>query len=225
MNEIKVHHQDGLIYFDRFRIAELMLLKSESSSNEYLLIIDIQSYDYVRSGEEVAELEKKFKVKLNKELRYVGVTLELFCDLDPAAGLDAFVLAPENDGDGPSLYFGWHVPLSNNRLKLKKEDGAYNVYWTATADDVEYYDDRARDNKVVINCRLNLFVFENKLEYQQHEKLKSKRRQTYFSVLRSLSGQAIEGDTIDIGEAASMNMTGAGQCGFAWELALKNNPA
>lgn len=220
MQYIKVYHQDGLIYFDRFRVAELMLIKVENAKNSYQLIIDIQSFDYKHSDDEIKELEQRFNIKINNELDYVWVTLEEIT-LNAVDELNDLTITAEAS-EGKFLYFGWHIPLFDNLIKFSKGLTNYNLSWTAMSNDVNYYDEQAKGNKVEIDCELNLLVFDNNEEYQKHEKLKILQRDNYFSILDSLAADAIQvQNTFDISGILSQNLTKLKQNELAWKLAIE----
>jgi hypothetical protein len=56
-----------------------------------------------------------------------------------------------------NLYFFDHCEPNDNVIKLSKLAGdEYLVEWTCTASDVDYYDARAQDNRIVVRCRATL---------------------------------------------------------------------
>jgi hypothetical protein len=61
---------------------------------------------------------------------------------------------PEKDAHWTNLYFGEHFETNANIIKLTRAaDGSYQVNWTCSSDDVDYYDSRAKDNAIEINGR------------------------------------------------------------------------
>jgi hypothetical protein len=221
MQDIKVYHQDGLIYFDNFRVTELILVNRDK--DEYKLILDIQSFDYPHNKEKIFDLESRFKTKINTDINYVWVTLEELCNLKTIDDLHGFAINDASDND-KFLYFGWHIGLFNNAIQFKKSEQGYCIIWTATSGDVNYYDNRANENKVEINCDLNLFVFPNEDEHQKHITLKNRQREIYFSILRSLLGQAIPGqDNYDISEVSKRDLSEFEMNKYAWDFAIQND--
>src|SRR5690606_14184442 len=144
---------------------ELLLLKREDNGSEYLLIIDIQTYDYFHSESDIVVLAQKFPEKIINQFNYVWVRFEEFCDLLSLDDLDGFELEME-DSEDKYLYFDHrHVFLYNNKLKLERIADTYRVVWEATSDNS---DERAIENKVEISCAVDLFVFRSKEEWQKH---------------------------------------------------------
>lgn len=187
MNEIKVYNQDGLIYFDNFRIKELILLKNQENDTEYLVMIDIQTYDYCHTESDITVLEQKFHQRIHNQLNYVWIKFEEFCDLKALKDLDSYEFEIEENED-KYLYFGSHVFLSHNRLKIERNRKSYRIAWEATSDDAIYYDAQTKENSVEINCDVDLYVFNSKEDWQKHDKLRNRQRDCYFDILNQLQG-------------------------------------
>lgn len=225
MNEVKVNNQDGLIYFNNFRVRELILLKSEGEEDEYRMIVDIQSYDYPHSQQELDEFERKFEQKVNNQLDYVWVKFEELCNLDSIDELNGLELGIEDCKD-KYLYFGWHTPLYNNKLVITKSQNTYLLSWGATSDDAVYYDERATENKVQINCELDLYLFKSEEDWQKHDKLRNKQRDYYFAILNQLNGRSeLNKDELDLSEISNefneRQKNERQKQELAWEIAKK----
>jgi hypothetical protein len=53
-----------------------------------------------------------------------------------------------------NLYFGEHFQPDNSRIRVTRlPDDAYLVEWACTGEDVDYYDKRAKDNKIIVTAR------------------------------------------------------------------------
>jgi len=158
MQYIKIFHQDGLIYFDKIRVADLVLLRMEEE-NRYLLTIDIATFEGTYSAEEIAAIELEQKAKLNpSHTEYAHAVYEDYVELAFPDELDGLEINTE-DSDEKRIYFGWNVPLHNNRLMFRKNGSAIHLCWTASADDAFYFHEKAKDSAVDIQCSLNVYVF------------------------------------------------------------------
>jgi hypothetical protein len=228
MNYIKIFHQDGLIYFDKFQVAELILLKIEDP-NKCLLMVDVQCFDAIKTESEKQELEKELQFKINTEALFYDFaffTIDEYIDLPTIDELNDLTINPINqeNGDPPAyIYLGWHIGCYENEVKFWKKDNTWFMQWVGLADDINYYDERAKKNKVEARVKLEIFIFETKEDFQTHERKKEQTIAMYYSILRNMLGQAIpQKDNIDIILPRVSTWTALQKSDYAWKLAIEH---
>jgi len=210
MQHIKIFHQDGLIYFDKFRVADLVLLKTEEE-NRYLLTIDINTFEGVYSTDEVTAIEKRFDTRLNPaQMEFANAVYEDYVELSSPDDIDGLEIAKE-DSNEKYLYFHWHVFLRNNRLSFKKIGPTVQLHWTAIGEDaIHQYSGQAKDNAVDIVCELNFYVFTID-EWKAFAKTGSDRKEKHYHLLRT-----------EITRETHPHLTELGRAQRAWELAIQS---
>lgn len=211
MQYIKIFHQNGLIYFDQIRVAELVLLRTEEE-NKYLLTIDVSSFEGFYNDREKAALEKQLGVTLQvpEEMEYVKAAYQEYIMLASPDDLDGVEIY-EEDNQEKYLYFGWHVLLGKNTLTFKKTGDVVRLHWTATGPDALYneFDERAKENTVEIVCDLNFYV-QTIDEWKAFAKVGADRQDRFFDLLRT-----------EITEAAYPELSEFERVQKAWELAKR----
>ena len=59
----------------------------------------------------------------------------------------------EKEDNVSRIYIGQHQPLNENTIFLEKiNSNSYKLSWYSEAPDFNYYDERARNNKLELNC-------------------------------------------------------------------------
>ena len=59
----------------------------------------------------------------------------------------------EKEDNISRIYIGQHQPLNENIISLEKiNSNSYKLSWSSEAPDFNYYDERARNNKLELNC-------------------------------------------------------------------------
>jgi hypothetical protein len=221
MQEVRIYHQDELYYFNQFRISDLILVKQEGYEIKYLLILDMQSYDFFYSEDEITNLEERFKTKVNNEENRIWVTLKQFCELESIDEIDELIIEAK-DCEGKLLFFGGQIDyilLFNNIIKFSKNNSTVHVNWAASSEDPQFAYEDARPYKVEMNFNLNLTVF-NEQEYLKTEKQKNEVRDIYFGILRKFNGQGFPDENFDYLNAISFdNISELEKSKLAWKIA------
>ncbi len=207
MQHLKIFHQDGLIYFDKFRVADLVLLKTEDE-NKYLLTIDINTFEGEHSADEVTAIEKQFDTRLNPaQMEFANAVYEDYVELASPDDIDGLRIAKE-DSNEKYLYFHWHVFLRNNHLTFRKTGSIVQLHWTATGDDaIHQHSEQAKDNAVEIVCELNFYVFTID-EWKAFAKTGTDRKHRHDHLLRT-----------EITAETHPHLSDLGRAQKAWELA------
>jgi hypothetical protein len=209
MQFIKIFHQNGLIYFDQIRTAELVLLRTDEE-NKYLMTIEIRSFEGYYNDREKVALEKQLATALQvpEEMEYVVAAYQEYITLASPDDLDGVEIYDE-DNQEKYLYFGWHVQLGNNRLTFKKTGNVVRLHWTSTGPDALYneFDKRKKENAVEIVCDLNFYV-QTIEEWQEFAKAGQARLDKFYKIRRW-----------DITEAAHPTLSEFERNRKAWELA------
>lgn len=209
MPSIKIFHQDGLIYFDQLRVADLVLLRTDEE-NKYLLTIDIASFQGLYNDREKAALEKQLGTPLQvpAEMEYIHVAYQEYITLASPDDLDGVEIY-EEDNQEKYLYFGWHVLLGNNTLTFRKTGNVVRLHWTATGPDALYneFDARAKENAVEIVCDLNFYV-QTIDEWKAFAQVDQARRNKFQELLST-----------EVTEAAYPELSEFERARKAWELA------
>jgi hypothetical protein len=207
MQHIKIFHRDGLIYFDKFRVADLVLLKTEEE-NKSLLTIDINTFEGAYSTDEVTAIEKRFDTQLNPaQMEFANAVYEDHVELSSPDDIDGLEITKE-DSNEKYLYFHWHVFLRDNRLTFKRNGPTVQLHWTATGDDaIHQHSEQATDNAVDIACELNFYVFTID-EWKAFAKTGSDRKEKHYHLLRT-----------EITDETHPNLSELGRAQKAWDLA------
>jgi hypothetical protein len=172
-NFIKITDQDGLIYFDQFEENELYVYKNQN--NTLTFNIDIRSIMRWQMQDRIPQLEKDLGEKLNEDIRFVYVELRDFetkiTSLNEITDLEikipkGYEIDPQMDSIA-CVYFGWDIELNNNIIQFTKDNQNLIVNWKASSDDVNYYDERAKDSGFQTQCALNIKEFNSREEYYQ----------------------------------------------------------
>lgn len=185
MQCIKIFHQDGLIYFDQIRTADLVLLRTDEPT-KYQITIDISTFEGRYNDREKDVLEKQLgtPVQVPEEMEYVKACYQEYITLASPDDLDGVEIYDEDNQD-KYLYFGWHVQLGNNALKFKKMGDKVRLHWTCKGPDALYgeFDPRAKEGAVEVVCDMNFYV-QTIEEWQEFAKIEQTRLEKFYDLRR-----------------------------------------
>lgn len=185
MQYIKILHQNGLIYFDQIRQADLVLLRTDEA-NKYLMTIEIHSFEGQYNEREKVALEGQLGTTLQvpEEMEYVIAAYQEYITLASPDDLDGVEIFDEDNQD-KYLYFGWHVQLGNNTLSFKKTGDIVRLHWTATGPDALYneFDERKKENAVEVVCDMNFYV-QTIDEWKEFAKIGQARLEKFYELRR-----------------------------------------
>src|SRR6185437_13041139 len=162
MQEVRIYNQNELYYFTQFRISDLILVKQEGYKTKYLLIIDMQSFDFFYSEDEIAKLERHFKTTINNEENRVWVTLKQFCELESIDEISDLIIEAK-DCEDKLLFFGGQIDyilLFDNIIKFSKNKSTLHINWVASSEDSQFAYEDSRTYKIEMKFNLNLIVFD-----------------------------------------------------------------
>ena len=196
---LSINHQDGTIYFEKFRTSEIVTYPDEN--NQLVVNINVKTYDGPYSEIELNDLPKGIG-KVKNDIEYCWVELrdykssKLFNELiqNTINFKEGYNI---NESEGHSIahcYFGWSIELNHNVINFKRIDNVLFLEWSATSNDVDYYDERAKENKFTLCTKLTEHHLNSRIEYEQHVQKNNSKQDKYFSILRLFSNTAIEKD-------------------------------
>ena len=194
---IKVNTQDGLVYFDQARIADVLLIKL--SDNLFRMEIDIKSFDGPYSKTEKENIEKALGQSLNESINYAWISMKnTNVKMTSKDDIENMELSFENGHDENTdrylgIYFGWGIQLNNNKLKFEKIDDSLYLNWTATSDDIDYYDERAKGTSHQFRIRVNVVELNNVDEIQERWKQLANKTNRYYEVIYCMKGNTLQG--------------------------------
>ena len=198
-NYLQFDHQDGKIYFDKFRISELTTYPNEQGRT--VINIDIKTYDGPYSDSEVDVLSSNIG-KINNDMTYCWIELRDYeTELDFNDLIKNTLEFEEgyniNNSEGDSIahaYFGWSIELNHNRLEFEMGKAGLKLSWKASSSDVNYYDERAKGNNFELETILTVHHFKDFKSARNHELAKNESQDLYYSILRLMSGHGIPSD-------------------------------
>lgn len=177
---IKIDHQDGLVYFEGFRVKELCVYKD--LFKKYVAQLDVRTQDVKHIQQYVQETEIQINQKINPYISYVWVELrEYVTNRRSLNGLmkNKITISKGYEIDEYSdscafVYFGWGIELNENIIKFIKNGDKYYIKWTALTDDINYYDKRAKKCTFELLCEIEVKEFNNHYEYTQYRMIRDK---------------------------------------------------
>ncbi|MEO9511723.1 MAG: hypothetical protein ABJN84_18230 [Flavobacteriaceae bacterium] len=198
-NFLKIEHQDGLIYFRDFRIADLISYPNEEGN--LMVNIDVKSYDGPYSVNEVRALTTELG-QINNDFAYCWIELrDYLCTEKKLQQIfeEEIKISEGYNVEGSinavaHAYFGWSIELKNNSIRFQSIDDKVKLTWLASSEDVNYYDNRAKNNNFLLECELNVIEFSSEKEYYDYLAEKDEKHDLYYSILRTISETPIEED-------------------------------
>ena len=171
-----IKHQDGTIYFDEFRVSEVIVFKEQDG--EYSLNIDIKTYDVQYSEKELSQKEYDISSKINNDIHFAWIGLRFFAIprndtqylLDTTFTIDRGYDIDIVKDSIAHAYFGWSIELNDNFIKFFETDGNLYLNWKANSDDIIYYDKRAKVNNFELQCKVNFKKFESVTEFIDYQR-------------------------------------------------------
>lgn len=219
---LKIGHQDGLIYFEDFRIADIMLIKKDK--NTYRLDLDIKTYDGPYSKKETEEIESRLGQSINNEFNYAWLTIEnkeiKLSSLEKISNV-SFEIEKGWDEDAENglagIYFGWGIELLNNKINFFKEDKELYINWTAVSGDMDYYDERAKKTTYEMKIKVKVIELESKDDLLTRWKKLANMTDRYFEIISNMNGFPIQEKNVRVHEKIEEEY-GMKHSIKAWEL-------
>lgn len=196
-NFLEISHQDGKIYFDKFRVSDIMTYPD--TKGNIIINIDVKTYDGPYSKKEL-DIFYKTVGKVNNDTCFSWIELRDYTikenDLTNTVIeiKNGYDIDSSNDDSIAHLYLGWSIELNNNHISFTNKGSELVMEWIASSDDVNYYDSRSQKNNFKLTVSLTEHHFSSKKEYYEFVKYKDKNQDLYFSALRILSNTQIEED-------------------------------
>ncbi len=195
---IKVNTQDGLVYFDQFRIADVVIIPI--SENLFRMEIDIKSCDGPYSKEEKLSIEKSLGKPISESINYAWLSMKnANIEINSKADLQDLELLFENGYDENTdrylgIYFGWGIQLNNNKLKFEKIENSLYLNWTATSGDIDYYDERAKDAIHEFRFKVNIVELNHLDEINKRWKFLANKTKRYYEIMHCMKGFTLQGE-------------------------------
>ena len=172
MDLVRIEQQDGQLIFERFKRSEIVFVNNEEI-NKTEIYVNIETDN--QSEQERKEISTRYAVTLNEDILYAMPRLQ-FMNLEPsfvAGFLAGNIEIPKgwsNENLMAGIYVGWGIETFDNSITLEKNsDLTYKLIWHCIADDLNFYDDRAKRCKVNIEVMLTAMVFDSKKDFLKYE--------------------------------------------------------
>lgn len=156
---LKINHQDGLIYFEDFRVADVLLIKK--NANTYRFDVDIKTFDGPYSKKERLDIEHRIGQSLYNEYSFAWLSIENHeVEMSTTEELENLTIEIEKGWDDEtenglvSIYLGWGIELLNNKIKFEKIENDFYIIWKANSGDIDYYDERARQTSYEMSVKV-----------------------------------------------------------------------
>lgn len=222
---LKINHQDGLVYFEDFRIADILLIKK--NENTYRLDLDIKTYDGPYSKTEKQDIEKRIGRTINNEYSYAWISIEnkevKIPSIEEIENLKFEIEKgwdEEAENGLASIYFGWGIELLNNQISFSKVDKDLFINWKAVSGDVNYYDERAKQTTYEMKIKVNILELEDEKEISERWKRLANLGERYFEIIRNMTGHPIPNHDLPVHEKIDEEY-GVEHSKKAWKLAPK----
>jgi hypothetical protein len=220
---LKVHHQDGLIYFEDFRIADVLLIRKDE--HFFRLDVDIKTHDGPYSKREKQALERRLGQAINNNFSYAWLSIEnKVIQLSSIDDIENLSLTIEKGWDVEvndtliGIYFGWGIELLNNRIRFSKVGEDLFLHSKAVSGDVDYYDERAKQTTYEMKIKVNIVVLQDEREIRKRWKRLANLGERYFEVIRNMTGHPIPNHDLPVCEKLDEEY-GIKHSKIAWKMA------
>lgn len=153
---LKIYHQDGLLEFSGFSEAIVRLHSNFGKplfDNKPVIDIEIisdESYKIHNTNEDfdfirIASLNL-YQYPIN--IKQFGALESLKIDIP-----DDFEYSEKFNSD---VFMYLVIVINHNKIKFKKVDGQYYIIWNCIGNDILYYDESAKTNKIELIAKIEL---------------------------------------------------------------------
>ena len=163
----KIEHQDETLSFDSIKEVLVGFVKVNEAKG--ILFVKIETEEVSFSDEQIKEFERLDKYPLSYTFDYAIAEVEnLQVDIGELKHLIGKSIQFESDG-AAVLYVKAHFDINENKILIEQEGDEYVLTWTGVTDDINYYDERAKPNRIQIRTPIKLMEFGSADEYYEME--------------------------------------------------------
>lgn len=163
----KIEHQDETLSFDTMKEALVGFVKVNEAKG--LLFVKVETEEVSFSRKQIKEFERLDKYPLIYTFNFAIAEVENQpVEVSNLEQLIGRTLEFESDGEA-ILYVRAHFDISQNKLLIEQEGENYILTWTGVTDDINYYDERAKPNRIYVRTPIKLMQFDSADEYYELE--------------------------------------------------------
>jgi hypothetical protein len=170
MNFIRIRQQDGELIFESLKRAELLIVNNENNLAEIYINIESDNQTEIERN----NISERYETELNNSIKFAIPKLQ-FMNIDNVDEfLGGIIEIKKGWGDEflmAGVYVGWGIETFDNIIQFSRIDSEnIKINWTCLTDDLNYYDDRAKNCKAEIRADLKVLKFATKEDFWIYEK-------------------------------------------------------